>query len=69
MINRFFAELSRRLAESGIESMSKEGEKLIIILHAQPVLYVSAGNDVFLCKRQFNQRLVSGKCVCQTIRV
>lgn len=48
MINRFFAELSRRLAESGIESMSKEGEKLKIILHAQPVLYVSAGNDVFL---------------------
>ena len=48
MKHKFFTELSRRLAERGIESVSKEGAKLEIILHAQPVLYVSPGNDVFL---------------------
>ena len=48
MKNSFYAELSRRLAESGIESVSKEGAQLEILLHAQPVLYVSPGNDIFL---------------------
>ena len=48
MKHKFFTELSRRLAESGIESASKEGAQLEIILHTQPVLYVSSGNDVFL---------------------
>ena len=48
MKHKFFTELSRRLAESGIESVSKEGAQLEVILHDQPVLYVSPGNDVFL---------------------
>ena len=48
MKHKFLAELSRRLAERGIESVSKERAQLEIILHAQPVLYVSPGNDVFL---------------------
>lgn len=48
MKNSFYVELSRRLAESGIESVSKEGAQLEILLHAQPVLYVSPGNDIFL---------------------
>ena len=48
MKNSFYAELSRRLAESGIESVSKEGAQLEILLHAKPVLYVSPGNDIFL---------------------
>lgn len=48
MKHNFFAELSRRLAESDIESVSKEGAQLEIVLHAQPVLYVSPGNDAFL---------------------
>ena len=45
---KFFTELSRRLAERGIESVSKEGAQLEIILHAQPVLYASPGNALFL---------------------
>lgn len=48
MKHKFFTELSRRLAERGIESVSKEGAQLEIILHAQPVLYVSPGNALFL---------------------
>lgn len=48
MENKFFTELSRRLAESGIESASKGGAQLEIHLRAQPVLYVSPGNDIFL---------------------
>lgn len=48
MENKFLAELSRRLAESGIDSVSKEGAQMEIMLNAQPILYVSPGNDVFL---------------------
>lgn len=48
MKNKFYAELTRRLAERGIDSVSKEGAQLEIMLNAQPVLYVSPGNDVFL---------------------
>lgn len=48
MKHKFFTELSRRLAERGIESVSKEGAQLEIILHAQPVLYASPGNALFL---------------------
>lgn len=48
MKNKFYAELSRRLAERGIDSVSKEGAQLEIMLNAQPILYISPGNDVFL---------------------
>ena len=48
MKNKFYAELSKRLAERGIDSVSKEGAQLEIMLNAQPILYVSPGNDVFL---------------------
>lgn len=48
MGNKFFEELSRCLRESGIESSIVEDKWLEILLHGQPVLFVSSGHDVFL---------------------
>ena len=48
MREKYFSELSRRLREKGIEASLANTQKLDVLLHGQPVLYVSPGNDVFL---------------------
>ncbi len=48
MENKFLAELSRRLAKDGIESVNKKGVQLEIILKARPVLSVSSAGNIFL---------------------
>ena len=48
MQNRFLAELSYCLSTDGIQSFIDNPSRLAILLHGQPVLYVSTTSDVFL---------------------
>ena len=48
MREKYFPELSRRLREKGIEASLAKTQKLYVLLHGQPVLYVSPASDVFL---------------------
>ena len=48
MREKYFPELSRRLREKGIEASLANTQKLYVLLHGQPVLYVSPASDVFL---------------------
>ena len=48
MREKFYAELSRRLQERGIESSVIADNRLEVFLHSQPVLYVSPASDVLL---------------------
>ena len=48
MREKYFSELSRRLREKGIEASLANTQKLYVLLHGQPVLYVSPASDVFL---------------------
>ena len=48
MREKYFSELSRRLREKGIEASLANTQKLDVLLHGQPVLYVSPASDVFL---------------------
>lgn len=48
MEREYFKELSRRLREEGTETSLADKQKLEVLLHGQPVLYVSTTGDVFL---------------------
>ena len=48
MKNQFFAELAQQLRRRGIETSHKETQKLDVLLHGQPILFVSLCNDIFL---------------------
>ena len=48
MKEKYFSELSRRLREEGIETSLANKQKLYVLLHGQPVLFVSPASDVFL---------------------
>ena len=48
MREKYFSELSRRLREKGIKASLTNTQKLYVLLHGQPVLYVSPASDVFL---------------------
>ena len=48
MEREYFKELSRRLREEGTETSLADKQKLEVLLHGQPVLYVSTTSDVFL---------------------
>ena len=48
MREKYFPELCRRLREKGIEASLANTQKLYVLLHGQPVLYVSPASDVFL---------------------
>ena len=48
MRKMYFPELSRCLQEKGIETSLANTQKLYVLLHDQPVLYVSPASDVFL---------------------
>ena len=48
MQNRFLAELSYCLSTDGIQSFIDNPSRLAILLHGQPVLFVSPDSDIFL---------------------
>ena len=48
MKEKFYAELSRRLREKGIETSLADTQKLDALLRGRPVLFVSSSSDIFL---------------------
>ena len=48
MRENFYAELSRRLREEGIESSYAGTQNLNVLLHGQPVLCVTPSSEIFI---------------------
>lgn len=48
MKQKFYAELSRRLREEGIESSYAGTQNLRVSLHGQPVLRVTPSSEIFI---------------------
>ena len=48
MREKFYAELSRRLREKGIESSCAGTQNLNVLLHGQPVLFVAPSSESFI---------------------
>lgn len=48
MREKFYAELSRRLREKGIESSCAGTQNLNVLLHGQPVLFVAPSSEIFI---------------------
>ena len=48
MKQKFYAELSRRLREEGIESSHAGTQNLNVSLHGQPVLCVTPSSEIFI---------------------
>ena len=48
MREKFYAELSRRLREKGIESSCAGTQNLNVLLHGQPVLCVTPNSELFI---------------------
>ena len=47
MERKYFKELARRLQRDEIATAPPESKRLVVLLKDQPVLFVSAGSDVF----------------------
>lgn len=48
MENRFYRELSRRLAEEGIPSGQPEEKGLPVLLHSSPAVFISASGLAYM---------------------